>query len=518
MLPSGYKVSDERESRLRFIQFAVDNLSDAVYLIAEDGRIIEANCAACQMLEFTEQELLGRYIYDLNPEVGAIGWGRVWALLKTHRKRTFQTKHCTKTGRAVPVEISANLVEVAGNQYSCAFARDISDRVLMESRLRHAEKMEAIGRLAGGIAHDFNNQLAVILGNAEILQESVAGDPDKEELLSAILQCARHSAELTSQLLAFARQGKYVQTEVDLHEIICATRTAMARRLPNGVVIECELSAKYSMVEGDATQLQNAVLSLAANASDTMPDGGRLVFATENVNLDESFQANHGIQASPGGHIKLRLSDTGHGMDELTQERIFEPFGATQVGKTTGLGLAAAYGTIKHHRGTIVVQSQIGQGTSYEIYLPALPITNERQALPGKTRAAELTGVRVLLVEDEVGVRNVTERMLLRMGCEVTAVEDGSKAIAYFQQAFSAIDVVILDMVMPDMDGYETFKRLKQISGDIRAILASGYSLDGVAHSMMEAGLLGYLQKPYTRESIASKISEVLGPQARLPT
>lgn len=506
-------VHDQSHStRLNFMRLVFENLSDAAYWIRENGQILQVNNAACQMLGFSEDEFLTRHMYDLNPEVaGRAGWDRAWSLLKEHQKRTFQTSHRTKDGRDIPVEVTATFVRFEGEEYSCAFARDVSDRMQMDLRLRQAEKMEAIGRLAGGVAHDFNNQLAVILGNAEILSDATAGDRKRSELIGSILQSARRSADLTAQLLAFARQGSYVETQVDLHEIVQETCGMLTHGNDRRISIECELQANYSFVAGDATQLQSAVLNLAINARDSMPNGGRLVFATQNVHLDEPFQVRHGLKASAGEHIILRITDTGYGMSEVTQERLFEPFFTTkEAGKGTGLGLAAVYGTVKQHRGAILVESQVGQGSSFHVYLPALLVSGGRRPEPVPIADHQFRGLRVLLVEDEPQVRAVSIRMLVNMGCIVTAFENGPQAIAYFRQAASDIDLVVLDMVMPDLDGRETFLQMQEIHPDMRAILASGFSVDGVAQSMLESGVAGYLQKPYSREALARKIAKVL--------
>jgi two-component system cell cycle sensor histidine kinase/response regulator CckA len=359
------------ESTLRFTQFAVDNLSDAAYWIEQDARITYVNEAACRLTGYTRDELLGMFIYDLNAEMPRERWPEVWHNLKRAGKRTFETTHRKKGGQTFPVEIAANYLEFDGKEYSCAFARDITDRRLLESRLRQAEKMEAVGQLAGGIAHDFNNQLMAIMGYADVLDRRLADAPELATLAQSIRRSALRAAELTTQLLAFSRRGVFVPEPLDLHRIVADVIDILSHTLDKRIVVLQRLEAERPFTLGDATQLQSATLNLALNARDAMPEGGTLMFSTTNVALDESFGPEQLFPAPSGDYVRLTVSDTGEGIDAETQERIFEPFFTTKgEGEGTGLGLAVSRGIVEKLGGRIEVDSRPGEGCTFRVVLP----------------------------------------------------------------------------------------------------------------------------------------------------
>jgi PAS domain S-box-containing protein len=359
------------QDAMRFATFAVERFSDPAYLVREDGRIIYVNDAASAMLGFTRAEFLELPIYVLNAETPRAAWPAVWKALKDAGRRTFETSHRAKDGTVIPVEISANYVEFDGEEFSCAFARDIRDRKEIEKRLRQSEKMEAIGALAGGVAHDFNNQLTSIMGYSEILRELVGREVEAAELVDNVLLAAKRAADLTRQLLAFSRKGKYVVEPVDVHGLIAEVAGVVSRTIDRRIQIQLSLEAEVSVVQGDASQLQNAILNLAINARDAMPEGGVLRFSTSNSSADAPRAPFPGFQTPPGDYVDVRVADTGVGMDEETRAHMFEPFFTTkEQGKGTGIGLAAVYGTVKSHRGGISVESAPARGTTVHVYLP----------------------------------------------------------------------------------------------------------------------------------------------------
>jgi len=501
---------------LRFTQFAVDNLSDAAYWMEEDARIIYVNDAACRLLGYTKDELLAIRVYDLNADTDRSQWSEIWARLKQARRRIFEGRHRAKNGRIIPVEIAANFLEFDGREYSCAFVRDITERKQLEVRLRQAEKMEAVGRLAGGVAHDFNNQLAGIMGYADLLQQSVDPDSEAAEFAAGILQAAARASELTAQLLAFSRKGKYVLGPVDLHGVIAEVCEMLSRSMDKRICIEHHLSAAQPLVMGDASQIHNAILNLALNARDAMPDGGTMTFSTENVELDPTQAFTPTFQSLSGPHVRLCVSDTGVGISEEIRDQIFEPFYTTkEQGKGTGLGLAAVYGTVKNHKGGIRIHSVKGTGTVAEICLPLL---EEAPSAATKTPTASdpprLTAGHVLVVEDDPTLRDIATTMLRSLGCTVTAVENGRAAIEYYATAYAHVDLVLLDMIMPLMSGRETFAEMQKVNPHVQVLLSSGYSLDGDARAVLDAGARGFIQKPYRRQALARILSEVLGDHA----
>jgi len=488
----------------------MDNVQDAVYWVEEDARISYVNDAACRLTGYDRDELVGMFVTELNPDIPEEAWPQVWSSLKAAGKRTFETRHRTKDGLAFPVEVSANFLQYRGKEYSCAFVRDITARQQLETRLRQAEKMEALGQLAGGIAHDFNNQLMGIMGYADVLHRRLANEPTLAGLADAIRDLVRRAADLTSQLLAFSRKGVYVARPVDLHRVVGDVTHMLAHSLDKKIRLRPQLEAREPFTLGDASQLQSAILNLALNARDAMPDGGTLVISPSNVHLDDSVASDRLFPAAAGEYVRLTVSDTGTGMEPETRRRAFEPFFTTKaMGKGTGLGLAAVYGTVRSHRGTLGIRSHPRRGTEVEVFLP---VTHERESLSSDREALEsrLAQIRVLLVEDEEALRDVTRQMLEDVGCTVTAFGDGAQALHHFAKAPDDFDVVILDMVMPLMNGRETLRAMRSIRPDVRALIASGYSLEGETRATLEEGARGFVQKPYDSATLARKILEVL--------
>ena len=503
-------MAQDVRSLLDFAPFAVENLSDGAFLITKYGRVVYVNEAAARGLGYTREEMIGMSILQINPDITQETWDAIWLVTVRDKKQYIETNHRTKDGRIVPVEVLANYIEFDGVEYSCAFARDITERRQMEGRIRQAEKMEAIGQLAGGIAHDFNNQLAGIVGYADILLEELKQRPGLERLAEGILVAAKRSASLTSQLLAFSRQGKYLSTPVDLHQIIDEVVHMLRRSIDKRIRITTRYEAESAVTIGDPTQLQNAVLNLAINARDAMPQGGDLVFSTAVVTLDEAYCANSPYQPIPGRYVQVSVADTGVGMDAQTQARLFEPFFTTkEKGKGTGMGLAAVYGKLKGHRGAIDVRSEFGQGTEMRLSLPLASQTAAAEDHAGAKADRISLHARVLLVEDEDTISMMVSEILQRLGCSVRIAKNGAEALAIYRRWFREVDVVLLDLVMPAMGGRDTFIGLREINPDVRAIIASGYSLDGEVQGILDEGAKGFLQKPFRISELAKKIAEI---------
>ena len=500
---------------LNFAAFAVENLSDGAHLITKEGIIVYVNQAACQMMGYTREEMVGMSMMKVNPTINQEIWDAIWIVTEREKKQTIETEHLTKDGRRIPLEVLANYLEFDGAAYSCAFTRDITERRMIERRLRQSEKMEAIGQLAGGIAHDFNNQLAGIVGYAELLRNALADRPALAGYAEAILRAADRSSDLTRQLLAFSRRGKYLSAPVDLHQILGEVVLMLERSIDKRIVIKSRLLAECAVVKGDPSQLENALLNLAINARDAMPDGGLLVLSTEVVALDEAFCAESPFQLSPGPHVKVVVADTGVGMDEAIQVRLFEPFFTTkEAGRGTGMGLAAVYGTVKSHQGAVTVHSEPNRGTQVTLYFPL-----ERSPAGPKNQAESVSpatplAARVLLVDDEASVRETTAKMLTDLGCRVTTAADGEEALALFERVHQDIDLVILDLIMPKVGGRETFLGLRRIEPNLAVLLSSGYSVEGEVQAILELGARGFIEKPFRAADLACAIAAVLSDTA----
>jgi signal transduction histidine kinase len=330
----------------------------------------------------------------------------------------------------------------------------VTEQRAMEEQLRHAEKMQAIGQLAGGVAHDFNNQLTGILACGELLEAGLEGDPEKQELAEMIVTAAEHSARLTRQLLSFARKGKGRMVPVDLHGIVQDVLALLRRSFDKRIALRTDLAARPSTTLGDPGQLHNALLNMALNARDAMPQGGELTFATRVEVLDVARIEAGRLEVAPGRYLAVDVRDTGVGMDAATLAHVFEPFFTTKdVGRGSGLGLAAVYGTTKAHRGAVEVASEVGRGTTFTLHLPLVEAEADRQ---GEEDAPAVEARRrILVVDDERMVRDVLRRLLERAGHQVVVADGGAEGVEIYRRQWHHIDLVILDVMMSDMDGRE---------------------------------------------------------------
>ena len=373
-------------------------------------------------------------------------------------------------------------------------ARDVTNRKLaeeekdrLEAQFQQARKMEAIGTLAGGIAHDFNNILMGIQGRASLMLLDVDPSNPHFEHLRGIEEHVKSAADLTKQLLGFARGGKYEVKATDLNEL--ADRSAsLFGRTRKEITIHRKFQPELWTVEVDRRQMEQVLLNLFVNAWQAMPAGGEIYLQTENVVLDEAYVKPHGVKA--GQYVKISVTDTGVGMDEQTKQRLFDPFFTTkEMGRGTGLGLASAYGIIKNHEGIITVYSEKGHGSTFNIYLPASDkeISDEKKAL-GDLVKGEGT---LLLVDDEEMILKVGKPMLEKLGYKVLVARSGKEAIQVYQKNRDLIKMVILDMIMPQMSGGETFDQMRATNPQVKVLLSSGYSINGEARKSLTEAAMG---------------------------
>jgi signal transduction histidine kinase/CheY-like chemotaxis protein len=400
-----------------------------------------------------------------------------------------------------------------------SLARDITERKKAEEQTRQLQeqliqsrKLESIGELAGGIAHDFNNQLGAIVGLADLLLNQVEEGSKPYRYAEDILNTAKHSTELTSQLLAFARKGMYRTVPVEINTLIKEVVSILERSIDRRISIRQRLSDSAMMVVGDPGQLQNAVMNLALNARDAMPEGGEMTLSTCCVKLDQDFCRRNIYDISEGDYVKLTVSDTGIGMDEETIKHIFEPFFTTKKpGKGTGMGLAAVYGTIMNHGGAMDLDSEPGEGTTINIYLPSVEDEEEIDKDIERSEREPVTGSgHILLVDDEPAVINATMEILERLGYDVSVCRNGKEAVSFYAESKDIIDAVILDMVMPVMGGREAFAELVKINPDVRVLLSTGYAMKGEAQEIIDKGAAGLIKKPFRMVELASKIDKML--------
>lgn len=420
----------------------------------------------------------------------------------------FETMRTTKDGRLIEVSISASRFDDHEGKPAgmLMILRDISEKKRLEAQLQHIERMEAIGTLAGGIAHDFNNLLMAIQGSISLMRVDLEPSHPNYKNLIVIEKQIERGSRLTSQLLGYARKGKYEVRPLNINDVLIESAETL-QRTRKDISIHFDLSPKLHPVEADFHQIEQVLMNLFINASDAMTDGGDLYIKTRNV-LSEAMR-NKAYNPKPGEYIILEIKDTGIGMDRKTMNRIFDPFFTTKdMGRGTGLGLASVYGIVKGHGGYIDVDSEKGQGTTFSIYLPAT--RQKAKAIPpGKSKAVKGHGT-ILLVDDESLILEVGANMLKALGYTVLTADSGRKALKVFDAYKEQIDMVILDMIMPDISGSRAFDQIRKINPGIAVLLSSGYSIDGKATEIMNRGCNGFIQKPYTIETLSEKIKEIM--------
>ena len=503
-----YQTLRESEEQYRAL---FEQANDAVFLETLDGRILDANARACDLLGYSREELLALTVTDIvPPEIR----GQISQIIEQKILRGglgMEAENVRKDGTRVPVEVSTSLLDIGGQNLVLALVRDIRERKRLEEQLRQAQKMEAVGTLAGGIAHDFNNLLGGILGFASLIERDLPADSPLRTPVETIIRAARRGADLTNQLLAFARGGRYEVRPTSLNDGSREVVRLLSRTVDKAIAIEPRLAEDLAAVEGDAGQLHQMFLNLCLNACEAMPSGGLLTIATENVILSaEDAQAE--LELEPGPYVRLRVTDTGIGMDEETVQHIFEPFFTTKKGRPgrqhSGLGLSVVYGIVRSHGGAIRVHSELGRGSTFEVYLPAI----ERPAVVAVTPTVEATAgtETVLVVDDEDFIRALLRRALEGAGYTVLLAEDGPQALEVYRQHCQDIDLVVLDMGLPRLGGQETFRRLRESDPQVVVLISSGYAEDDRARAVLAAGARGFLAKPYDLQELLRKIRQVL--------
>ena len=359
-------------------------------------------------------------------------------------------------------------------------------------------------------SHDFNNQLTIVLGYCELLSNKLSDNPQLLEYLQQINNSGKRASDLTKQLLAFARKGVYKRQVVNVHEIIQEVIALLSRSINKNITIEHNLESQKPFVWGGATQLQNAILNLSLNARDAMESGGTLTFETADVSIDEQYCGSHNIHLPNGSYISISVRDTGCGMDAEVQKHLFEPFFTTkEEGKGTGMGLAAVYGIVKSHKGNIIVQSTPGNGATFRLLLPQTSKVGHPNTRTIKT-IRDFSGISVLIIDDEEAVAKTIKDMLTGFGFTVTTCYSGREAVEIYRMNWKTINIIIIDMVMPDFDGRETFFKMREINPNLSTIISSGFALTKEIELMLKAGANTFLQKPYNQQELVGQIEKIL--------
>ncbi|MFC1553308.1 PAS domain S-box protein [candidate division KSB1 bacterium] len=401
-----------------------------------------------------------------------------------------------------PLLIAVTVIDITERQKS------FKEKKTLEEQLFHAQKMESIGRMAGGVAHDFNNILVGIMGYAELLKIQFS-DPETSEGQAAevILKGAERAADLTTQLLSFSRKGKFNPAPLNINNEILDTMQVSEKIFEKNIEVKYLLDENIHNIEADRHQINQVITNLIINSRDAMPKGGEITFKTENIVFDQEFVIKN-PEFKTGKYVKVSISDTEVGMSEEVKNHAFEPFFSTKgESEGTGLGLASVYGIIKNHGGYINLFSSPGEGVTFNIYFPG----SEKTAVEEKEEMSFLNGdATILVVDDEENVRQLAQKILKKMGYKVLIAKDGIEGVSMYQQYKNNIDLVVLDLIMPNMAGKETFDMLKKIDPEVKVLLSSGYSQEGKAVDMIKKGAKGFIQKPFRIKEISKAVSEVL--------
>lgn len=486
-------------------------------------KIVSLNDAFCRMLDLDRADLEGRPIdlvlapddrrrfHELASQVERLGCSRRERNGPARgRAVEAEIRMRRRDGSAVIADLRMVEVDLEGEPCALVTARDVTEKRRLTDQLVEAQKMEAVGRLAGGIAHDFNNLLGAILGYASFLKRHIEPQSRVFKSVETIEAAAERAADLVQRLLSFARRGPSDAVPFSPNALIEETVRLLSRSIPDTIRVERRLAPDVGSVEGDETEMQQALLNVCLNARDAMPEGGTLEIRSASA-LGADLPAGTGAPRERR-FVLIAVRDTGHGMPPEIRARIFEPFFTTKTrGKGTGLGLATAYAIVKAHGGAIDVASEVGRGTEIRIFLPASEkVVRPAAPEPPLERAERRT---ILVVDDEPTIRDLTHDILVELGYEVLLASSGRAALEKYAAERERIDLVILDIIMPGMDDLETFRRLREIDPQARVLLSSGYSPEGTASEALKSGAIGFVQKPYRVADLGRAVQEALAPK-----
>jgi PAS domain S-box-containing protein len=502
----------EAEEQIRRLGSAVEQSIDGIAIADLESKLVYVNEGYARMHGFSAEEMIGMNLADLHNEAQMRTYTDAMKQTRTEGGWRGEIGQTRKDGTHFPTFMSVTLLKDSLGKPSAilAFARDVTEQKKLQAQFQHAQKMEAIGTLAGGIAHDFNNLLQAIQGYTELL---LLGKDDREpgyRELREILHSASTGGDLTRQLLTFSRKVESNKRPLDLNQQVIRAERLLARTIPKMIDIDLRLAEHLRIVSADPAQIQQVLMNLGVNARDAMPEGGTLALETADITLDREFCRSH-LGAKPGHYVVLAVSDTGHGMDRETMERVFEPFFSNKgSGKGTGLGLAIVYGIVKNHGGHITCSSTPGEGTSFKLYLPAIE-QQIREALPSESQSSVEGGSeRILLVDDERAIRQMGAELLTRFGYTVSTAASGEEALALYQRQQGNLDLVILDLIMPGMGGRRCLDALLRLDPQVRVLIASGYSVDEATRNAIEDKAKGFVRKPFQSHKILASMRQAL--------
>ncbi|MBU2551648.1 MAG: PAS domain S-box protein [Proteobacteria bacterium] len=515
------RAEKEQREKQELFRDVFEQAAVGMSILSPSGVWLQVNQRLSHILGYSEEELLDINFRDITPAESVDNdVERVRQMVAGIRNAdSWEKRYIRKDGQVIWVRITTALTRDQDGRpkYFLTVTEDINelketekDKAVLQLQLQQAHKIEAIGTLAGGIAHDFNNLLQAINGYTQLLlMDKAEQDPEYPSLM-AIQNAGTRASNLVRQLLLFSRKAEIVRRPVDLNLEIEQARRILERTIPKMVDIEVHPGGRLWPVLADPVQVEQILLNLGTNAADAMPDGGKLVIETADIILDDDYAQRH-LDAQPGRYVLITVSDTGHGMDQETMEKIFDPFFTTkEFGQGTGLGLASVYGIVKNHGGNILCYSEVGQGTSFKIYMPAMeqPETlGENDEAPQPIQSGTET---ILFVDDEAPIRDFGFNALHHFGYQVMTATNGQEALQIYTEKKDGIDLVILDIGMPVMGGHQCLVELRKVNPSVRVLIASGYSINGHARKVMDSGAMGFISKPYQINELLSRVRSAL--------
>jgi PAS domain S-box-containing protein len=503
---------ENAEKKLRsarnYISNIINSMPSTLIGVDSECNVTQWNSIAEETIEIAESDAVGQPLVNVFPdfesEIKNINEAIRTREVSKGRKRIVKTLSGNRHEDITIYPLVANGIEGAVIRID-----DITKEIEMEEKLNHRSKMDSIGQLAGGVAHDFNNMIAGIMGAAQILKSPKRDlTEDDIKFVDMIISCSQRAADLTAKLLAFGRKGKVMSTDLSMHGIIKDSVAILERTIDKNIPISVNLNSKNDTVVGDDSSLQNAFMNIGINASHAMEKGGEITINTKDVNLSKSYCLASPFDIEPGDYIEIEINDSGTGIPEDVITKIFDPFFTTkEQGKGTGLGLSAVYGTVQDHHGVVQVYSEDNIGTSFHIYLPC----SEKSTKIVFANSTVVTGSgTILLVDDEDIIRATGKQMLEDMGYTVHLAENGQEGVDMFEKNPDLYSMVILDMIMPVMDGKDAFMAMKAIKPDCKVVISSGFAKDTSMSELKEQGLSGFIRKPYVDYDLSTLVSQTI--------
>jgi PAS domain S-box-containing protein len=510
-----------RESEARYRQL-FNSVSDGVLLFeiqgaAPHGGLIEVNDVLCKQLGQEREAVLTRDPRTLIGPGHRQNFEAVLQRLEQEQHVLFDSMLVDGSGQKIPVELHAHVFELSGRRVALLTSRDITERrraaeeqARLTDQLSHSQKMEAIGQLSGGIAHDFNNLLTAIMSNAELLLQDVDAEDPLYEPIEEIMQATERAARLTKRLLIFSRRQVLKPVTLNLNDLISGLEARLRRLIGSSVELHLALDKDLGHVTADTPNIEQIVVHLVTNACDAMPQGGKLILETRNVELDDAYARRH-LAVKPGSYVLFAVSDTGEGIAPESLPRLFDPFfSGRSAPDRAGLGLSITYGVVKQSNGNIWAYSEPGAGTTFKIYLPRLEGPEHHAAVERQREAPQHGSETILLVEDEDLIRSVASRILRKGGFHILEAANGPEAIELCEQFNRTIDLLVTDIMMPRMNGRELSLRLRELRPSMRVLYMSGFTSDVlVQQELLDQGM-SFLEKPFTPTILLRKVREAL--------